>query len=110
VGALELKIPKLRQGTYYPSFLEPRKASEKALVAVVHEAYLHGVSTRKVDELVQALGLTGISKSQVSQLCQEIDERVQTFLARPLLGEWLYLWLDATYIIGALGHFATLAI
>ncbi len=98
VGALELKIPKLRQGTYYPSFLEPRKASEKALVAVVQEAYLHGVSTRKVDELVQALGLSGMSKSQVSQLCQEIDERVQTFLGRPLPGEWLYLWLDATYI------------
>ena len=98
VGALELKIPKLRHGTYYPSFLEPRKASEKALVAVVQEAYLHGVSTRKVDELVQALGLSGMSKSQVSQLCQELDERVQTFLSRPLSGEWLYLWLDATYL------------
>ena len=98
MGALELKIPKLRQGTYYPGFLEPRKASEKALVAVVQEAYLHGVSTRKVDDLVQALGLSGMSKSQVSQLCQDIDERVHTFLGRPLTGEWLYLWLDATYI------------
>ena len=98
VGTLELRIPKLRSGTYFPSFLEPRKASEQALVAVVQEAYLKGVSTRKVDDLVQALGMTGISKSQVSRLCGELDERVQAFLGRPLEGDWPYLWLDATYL------------
>jgi transposase-like protein len=98
VGTLELKIPKLRQGSYLPEFLDPRKASEKALVAVVQEAYIQGVSTRKVDELVQAMGMTGISKSQVSRLCGEIDERVHAFLNRPLEGQWCYLWLDATYL------------
>jgi len=98
VGSLELQIPKLRRGSYFPSFLEPRRAAEQALVAVVQEAYLHGVSTRKVDDLVQALGLTGIRKSQVSELCRELDDRVQAFLTRPLTGEWLYVWLDATYL------------
>jgi transposase-like protein len=98
LGSLELKIPKLRVGSYLPSFLEPRKASEQALVAVVQEAYLKGVSTRKVADLVQALGMTGISKSQVSRLCGELDERVQAFLGRPLEGDWPYLWLDATYL------------
>lgn len=98
LGTLELKIPKLRQGSYFPAFLEPRKTAEKALTAVIQEAWIQGVSTRKVDDLVQALGMTGISKSQVSALCQEIDERVQSFLERPLEGEWSYLWLDATYI------------
>lgn len=98
VGTLELRIPKLRSGSYFPSFLEPRKASEQALVAVVQEAYLKGVSTRKVDDLVQALGMTGISKSQVSRLCGELDERVRAFLGRPLEGDWPYLWLDATYL------------
>ena len=98
LGTMALRIPKLRQGSYYPSFLEPRKASEHALVAVVQEAYVKGVSTRKVDELVQAMGMTGISKSQVSRLCQELDERVQAFLSRRLEGVWPYLWLDATYL------------
>lgn len=98
LGTLELKIPKLRQGSYFPAFLEPRKTAEKALTAVIQEAWIQGVSTRKVDDLVQALGMTGISKSQVSALCQEIDERVQSFLERPLAGEWPYLWLDATYL------------
>ena len=98
VGRLDLRIPKLRSGSYFPSFLEPRKGSEQALVAVVQEAYLKGVSTRKVDDLVQALGMTGISKSQVSRLCGELDERVQAFLGRPLEGDWPYLWLDATYL------------
>ena len=98
LGSLELKIPKLRSGSYFPSFLEPRKSSEQALVAVVQEAYLKGISTRKVDDLVQALGMSGISKSQVSRLCAEIDERVQGFLKRELGGPWPYLWLDATYI------------
>src|SRR3712207_3189869 len=98
LGALQLRIPKLRQGSYFPPFLEPRKTSEKALVAVIQEAWIGGVSTRRVDELVQAMGLSGISKSTVSKLCKDIDERVGAFLARPLEGEWPYLWLDATYL------------
>jgi putative transposase len=98
LGTLDLKIPKLRQGSYFPAFLEPRKTVEKALTAVIQEAWIQGVSTRKVDDLVQALGMTGISKSQVSALCQEIDTRVLSFLERPLDGDWPYLWLDATYI------------
>ena len=98
LGTMELRVPKLRKGSYYPSLLEPRKASEHALVAVVQEAYVQGVSTRKVDELVQAMGMTGISKSQVSRLCEELDERVQAFLSRPLEGVWPYVWLDATYL------------
>jgi transposase-like protein len=98
LGSLQLRIPKLRQGSYFPPFLEARKTSEKALVAVIQEAWIGGVSTRKVDDLVQAMGLTGISKSQVSKLCKEIDERVNAFLDRPLEGEWPYLWLDATYL------------
>ena len=98
LGTVDLKVPKLRKGSYFPGFLEPRRASEKALVAVVQEAYIQGVSTRSVDELVQAMGMSGISKSQVSRLCQEMDERVGAFLERPLEGTWPYLWLDATYI------------
>ena len=98
LGRLDLKIPKLRSGSYFPSFLEPRKASEQALVAVVQEAYVKGISTRKVDDLVQALGMTGISKSQVSRLCEELDERVEAFLSREISGQWPYLWLDATYV------------
>ena len=96
LGALQLRIPKLRQGSYFPPFLEARKGSEKALIAVIQEAWIGGVSTRRVDDLVQAMGPSGISKSQVSKLCKEIDERVQGFLDRPLSGEWPYLWLDAT--------------
>lgn len=83
---------------YFPGFLEPRKMVEKALVAVIQEAWINGVSTRKVDELVQAMGMTGISKSSVSKLCKDIDERVNAFLKRPLSGDWPYLWLDATYL------------
>jgi putative transposase len=98
LGALQLRIPKLRQGSYFPPFLEPRKTSEKALVAVIQEAWIGGVSTRRVDDLVQAMGLSGISKSTVSKLCKDIDERVAAFLDRPLDGEWPYLWLDATYL------------
>ena len=97
-GRIELAIPKLRKGSYFPSFLEPRRTAEKALVAVIQEAYVHGVSTRAVDDLVRAMGGAGVSKSQVSRLCAEIDERVQAFLTRPLEGAWPYLWLDATYI------------
>jgi putative transposase len=97
-GAVELRIPKLRKGSYFPGFLEPRRMAEKALAAVVQEAYVHGVSTRSVDDLVQAMGMSGISKSQVSRLCEEIDGKVAAFLNRPLEGEWPYLWLDATYV------------
>jgi putative transposase len=97
-GTVELHIPKIRKGSYFPGFLEPRRMGEKALSAVIQEAYIQGVSTRSVDNLVQAMGMTGISKSQVSRLCGEIDERVNTFLNRPLEGEWPYLWLDATYV------------
>jgi transposase-like protein len=97
-GRIDLAIPKLRKGSYFPSFLEPRRTAEKALVAVIQEAYVHGVSTRAVDDLVRAMGGTGVFKSQVSRLCAEIDERVQAFLTRPLEGAWPYLWLDATYI------------
>lgn len=97
-GTVDLKIPKLRKGSYFPGFLEPRRLAEKALTAVIQEAYVHGVSMRSVDDLVQALGMTGISKSQVSRLCAEIDDKVQSFLNRPLEGDWPYLWLDATYV------------
>ena len=88
LGSLQLRIPKLRQGSYFPPFLEPRKTAEKALVTVIQEAWIGGVSTRRVDELVQAMGLAGISKSQVSKLCKDIDERVNAFLERPIEGEW----------------------
>ena len=95
---VELRIPKLRKGSYFPGFLEPRRVAEKALTAVIQEAYIQGVSTRSVDELVKSMGMRGISKSQVSRLCEEIDERVEAFLERPLEGEWPYLWIDATYL------------
>jgi transposase-like protein len=98
LGTLQLRIPKLRHGSYFPPFLEARKTSEKALVAVIQEAYVHGVSTRSVDDLVKAMGAGGMSKSQVSRLCAKIDIRVNAFLSRPLEGAWPYLWLDATYI------------
>jgi transposase-like protein len=97
-GTVELRIPKLRKGSYFPAFLEPRRLAEKALAAVVQEAYVHGVSTRSVDDLVKAMGMSGISKSQVSRLCEEIDDRVKAFLARPIEGDWPYLWIDATYV------------
>lgn len=100
LGTLQLRIPKLRQGSYFPPFLEPRRTSEKALAAVIQEAWIGGISTRRVEELVQAMGLAGISKSQVSKLCKDIDERVNAFLNRPIDGEWPYLWLDATYLKG----------
>ena len=98
LGSLQLRIPKLRQGSYFPPFLEPRKTSEKALVAVIQEAWVGGVSTRRVDDLVQAMRLSGISKSTVSKLCKYIDDRVNAFLDRPLVGDWPHLWLDATYL------------
>ena len=97
-GTVELRIPKLRTGSYFPGFLEPRRMAEKALTAVIQEAYVHGVSTRSVDDLVKAMGASGVSKSQVSRLCEEIDDRVKAFLGRPLEGDWPYVWLDATYV------------
>ena len=97
VGPMLLEIPKLRQGSYFPSFIEPRKRSERALLAVVQEAYVHGVSTRKVDDLVKALGCSGIDKSTVSRICKELDEEAQAFRTRSLEGEVPYLWLDAVY-------------
>ena len=97
-GTVELKIPKLRSGSYFPEFLEPRRTAEKALTAVIQEAYIQGISTRSVDELVKAMGMSGVSKSQVSRLCEEIDERVHAFLQRPIEGDWPYLWIDATYV------------
>jgi len=97
-GRIALEIPKLRKGSYLPSFIEPRRTAEKALVAVIQEAYVQGISTRSVDDLVKAMGAGGMSKSQVSRLCAEIDERVNAFLSRPLEGAWPYLWLDATYV------------
>ena len=97
-GTVELRIPKLRKGSYLPFFLEPRRTAEKALTAVIQEAYVQGVSTRSVEDLVQAMGGSGISKSQVSRLCGEIDGKVKAFLDRPIEGEWPYVWLDATYV------------
>ena len=97
-GTVELRIPKLRKGSYFPGFLEPRRLAEKALTAVIQEAYIQGISTRSVDDLVKAMGMSGNSKSQVSRLCEEIDERVHTFLDRPIEGDWPYIWIDATYL------------
>ena len=97
-GTVELRIPKLRTGCDFPGFLEPRRLAEKAIAAVVQEAYVQGVSTRSVDDLVRAMGMDGISKSQVSRLCEEIDEKVKPFLGRPIEGDWPYVWLDATYV------------
>lgn len=97
-GTVELRIPKLRTGSYFPAFLEPRRLAEKALTAVVQEAYIQGISTRSVDDLVKAMGMSGITKSQVSRLCEEIDVRVKAFLDRPIEGDWPYVWVDATYL------------
>jgi putative transposase len=110
-GAIDLRIPKLRRGSYFPGFLEARRTAEKALIAVVQEAYIQGVSTRSVDALVQSMGMTGISKSEVSRLCGEIDERVNAFLDRPIEGDWPYLWIDATYVkVRRLGRIVSVAV
>src|SRR3954447_6387541 len=93
-GEIELQIPKLRQGSYFPSFLEPRRRSEQALLAVVQQAYVCGVSTRRVDQLVESLGLR-ISKSEVSRVCAALDEHVDAFRTRPLEGRYPYVFLDA---------------
>src|SRR4051794_16520676 len=97
VGTLELEIPKLRQGSYFPSWLEPRRRAEQALVAVVAEAYVQGVSTRKVEALVQALGISGISRSEVSRMAASLDEQVTAFRTRRLDAAYPYLWVDARY-------------
>lgn len=97
VGTMELQIPKLRQGTYFPSLLEPRRRHERALLSVVQQAYVHGVSTRSVDQLAEALGIKGISKDQVSRICRELDAQVEAFRSRRLDGEYPYLFLDATF-------------
>jgi len=110
-GTIELQIPKLRKGSYFPVFLEHRRTAEKALIAVIQEAYVQGISTRSVDDLVKAMGMTGISKSEVSRLCAEIDERVKAFLNRPLEGDWPYLWLDATYVkVRQVGRIVSVAV
>ena len=98
VGTLDLRVPRVRDGSFFPSLLEPRKRAERALVAVVQEAYVQGVSTRRVDDLVQALGLQGISKSQVSRLCEALDAEVERFRTRKLDGPYPYVWLDATFL------------
>ena len=120
-GAVERRIPKLRKSSYFPAFLEPRRSknsrlAEKALTAVIQEAYVPGVSTRSVDDLVKAMGMTGISnrpprKAGVSRLCGEIDDKIAAFLNRPLEGDWPYLWLDATYVkVRASGRIVSVAV
>jgi putative transposase len=111
VGTVELKVPRVRDSSYFPSLLEPKRKAERALAAVVQEAYVHGVSTRKVDELVKALGMGGISKSRVSELCKELDSEVERFRSRPLEGPYPYVWLDATYLKSRQdGHVASTAV
>src|SRR5919108_1854512 len=111
VGSLELRVPRVRDGRFFPSLLEPRKRAERALVAVVQEAYVQGVSTRRVDELVKALGLDGISKSQVSRLCEELDTEVERFRSRKLEGSYPYCWLDATFLkVRAGGRVVSMAV
>jgi transposase-like protein len=111
VGTIELQVPRVRDGSYFPSLLEPRRRAERALAAVIQEAYVHGVSTRRVDDLVKALGMEGISKSQVSRLCQALDEEVGRFRARPLVGPYPYVWLDATFVkVRQQGRVAAMAV
>lgn len=114
-GTVDLRIPKLRNGSYFPAFLEPWRTVQKAFTAVIQEAYVHGVSTRGVDDLMQALG-AGVSKSQVSRLCTELDERVEAFLSRLVEGEWQLdplcgsSWLDKTYVkVRQAGRIVTVA-
>ena len=98
VGTIELQVPRVRDGSFFPSLLEPRRRAERALVSVVQEAYVQGISTRRVDDLVQALGMQGISKSQVSRVCAELDDEVERFRTRKLTGPYPYVWLDATFV------------
>ena len=111
LGTVELKIPKLREGSYFPSFLEPRRPCEQAIVSVVMEAYVNGVSTRKVDRLVSQLGISGMSKDRVSAICRALDERVAAFRERPLEGDYPYLWLDAKHLkVRSDGHVRSKAV
>jgi putative transposase len=98
VGTIPLEIPRIREGSYFPSLLEPRRRVERALLSVIQEAYVLGVSTRKVEGLVRSLGMEGISKSEVSRICQELDEEVAIWRHLPLISRYPYLWLDATYV------------
>jgi len=98
VGTIELKVPRVRDGSFFPSLLEPRRRAERALVSVVQEAYVQGISTRRVDDRVQARGMQGISKSQVSRMCAELDKEVESFRTRKLNGPYPYIWLDATFV------------
>lgn len=98
VGTIELEVPKIRSGSYFPSFLEPRRRAEEALFSVIQEAYVHGVSTRKVEKLVQGLGIEHLSKSEVSRVCEGLSEQVEKFRSRPLTRRYPYLWLDATHL------------
>ena len=98
VGKLNLQIPKLRNGSFFPSLLEPRRMAEKALLSVIQEAWISGVSTRSIDNIVEAMGLDAMDKSKVSRICEELSERVQLFRERPLTGDYVYIWLDATYL------------
>ena len=98
VGTIELQVPRVRDGSFFPSLLEPRRRAERALVSVVQEAYIQGISTRRVDDLVQALGMQGISKSQVSRMCGELDKEVERFRTRKLAGPYPYVWLDGTFV------------
>lgn len=98
LGTIPLRVPKTRCGSYFPAFLEPRRRSEKALFAVVQQAYVSGVSTRKIDDLVQAMGIEKMDKSQVSRICKQLDELVEAFRSRPLDKNYRYVWLDATYV------------
>ena len=110
LGSLNLRIPKLRQGTYFPGFLEPRRTVEKALVSVRKPGSAASPPAAFDELVVQAMGMTGISKSSVSKLCKDIEERVNSFLTRPLEGEWPYLWLDATYLkVRAAGRIVSVA-
>ncbi len=111
VGTIDLRVPRVRDGSYFPALLEPRTRGERALVAVVQEAYVGGVSTRRVDSLAKALGMDGISKSQVSRLCADLDAEVERFRCRPLGGAYPYLWLDATFVKGRVdGRVVSLAV
>jgi hypothetical protein len=97
VGTIEQAIPKVRTGSYFPSLLEPRRRAERARQAVVQEADMHGVSTRKVDDLLKALRLDRMSKSEVSRICVELDGEVEAVRSQPITGEHSYVWIDATY-------------
>ncbi len=110
-GTVELRIPRLRKGSYFPGFLEPRRMAEKALTTVIQEAYIQGISTRSVDDLVKAMGASGISKSQILRLCEEIDSKVKAFLDRPIEGDWPYIWIDATYLkVRRVGRIVSVAV